>query len=168
MKSFKITDDSGFLAIVNADRYKSFVHEDWELHELMDHFIAEMNNDNLIIWATGLENYWAVAFLTAPSPKPTFREFTKTIEVTAGRLYLTNYEDLTMVAQFADEKLPPTHQEDKYIDLPNGRYSLTIRQLYDPVHIDPDVPDAIHFEIIAIPAAASAIDPIEKIFWWEG
>ena len=168
MKSFKITDDSGFLAIVNADRYKSFVHEDWELHELMDHFIAEMNNDNLIIWATGLENYWAVDFLSAPSPKPAFRQLTKTIEVTGGRLYLTNYEDLTMVAQFADEKLPPSHQEDKYIDLPNGRYSLTIRQLYDPAHIDPDAPNATHFEIIAIPAAASPIDPIEKIFWWEG
>lgn len=40
MKSFNITDDSGFLAIVNADRYKSFVNEDWELYELMDHFIA--------------------------------------------------------------------------------------------------------------------------------
>jgi hypothetical protein len=167
MKRFKITDDSGFLAIINADRYKSFVNEDWELNELMDRFIAEMNQDNLIIWATGLENLWTVDVLPAPSGNPAFREFTKTIEVTAGRLYLTNYEDITMAAQFADEKLPSKHQQDKYIGLPNGRYSLTIRQLYDPAYIDPDVEIATHFEIIACPAADSISAPAKAIFWWK-
>jgi hypothetical protein len=170
MISFKLTDDSGFLAIVNGDRYESFVHEDWDLYQLMDHFVAEMNKENLVIWATGLENEWTVVFLPGPSARPAFREFTATIEVTAGRLYLTNYEDLTMVAQFADEKLPRPHQEAQYLELPDGRYALTIRQLYDPAQIDPGAglePEP-HFEIIAVPAAISATDPIESIFWWEG
>jgi hypothetical protein len=166
MKSFKITDDSGFLAVVNADRYRSFVHEDWGLYELMDHFVAEMNNDNLDMWATGLEGYWAVAFLSGPSSRPAFREFTKTIEVTAGRLHLTNYEDLTFAAQFPDEKLPPKHQEAQYFELPNGRYALTIRQMYDPADSSSSTSDEPHFELIASPGAAS--ETVENIFWWEG
>jgi len=32
--TFKITDDSGFLAIVNADRFDSFIDEQWELPQL--------------------------------------------------------------------------------------------------------------------------------------
>ena len=168
MQRFKITDDSGFLAIVNSDRYKSFVHEDWDLYELMDHFIAEMNKGNLIIWATGSENQWNVDFLPGPSPHPAFREFTATIEVTTGRLYLSNYDDLTMAAQFADEKLPHPHQEVQYIELANGRYALTIRQLYDLEDVDFDAGNEPHFEIIAVPAGVSGTDPIEGIFWWEG
>jgi hypothetical protein len=164
MKRFNINDDSGFLAIVNADRYKSFVNEDWERNELMDRFVAEMNQDNLIIWATGLENLWTIDVISIPFARRAFREFTKTIEVTAGRLYLTNYEDLTMAAQFADEKLPSKHQKDKYIELPNGRYSLTIRQLYDPTEIDPDAENVTHFEVIAGPAADSVSAPIQSVF----
>ena len=52
-KELKISDDSGFLAIVNSDTYKSFVDEDWQLNQLMKHFVDEMNNMNIIFWATG-------------------------------------------------------------------------------------------------------------------
>jgi len=52
-KELKISDDSGFLAIVNSDTYKSFVDEDWQLNQLMKHFFDEMNNMNIIFWATG-------------------------------------------------------------------------------------------------------------------
>lgn len=168
MKSFKITDDSDFLAIVNAHRYKSFVREDWDFYELMDHFVAEMNSDNLVIWATGLENSWSVAFLPGPSTRHAFREFTKTIEVTAGRLHLTNYEDLTLAAQFSDQNLPPKYGDAEYLELPNGRYALTIRQMYDPEQINPDVPDEPNFEIIAVPASEHPGEKTENIFWWEG
>jgi hypothetical protein len=40
---FKITDDSGFLAIVNPHKYNSFVDENWELPQLFNHFVNEMN-----------------------------------------------------------------------------------------------------------------------------
>lgn len=58
----KITDDSGFIAIVNADKYNSFVDENWELPQLLNRFVDEMNKDALIIWATGSENKWIVEF----------------------------------------------------------------------------------------------------------
>lgn len=73
-----------------------------------------------------------------------------------------------MAAQFADEKLPSKHQEDKYVELLNGRYSLTIRQLYDPADFDQDAENATHFEIIAAPASNSVSAQIKEIFWWEG
>lgn len=163
MKRFEITDDSGFLAVVNVDRYKTFVTEDWELRELMDHFIAEMNNDNLVIWGTGYGNIWSVAVSFDPATQPAFRECTKTIEVTAGRLYLTNYESLTMVASFAHCSLPPKHQKDNYFELPNGLYKLTIRQFCDPK--DLDAPADPGFEIIVDPAIAP--NRTEGVFWWK-
>jgi hypothetical protein len=58
----KITDDSGFIAIVDGHQYHSFVDEDWSFPDLMSHFAGEMNKENLIIWATGAENVWTGFF----------------------------------------------------------------------------------------------------------
>ena len=107
-----ITDDSGFLAIANADRYNSFVDGQWNLSQLLTHFVDEMNNANLIIWRTGSENKWTIEFLDNPSNKKAFREFAKTIEVTHGQLFLTSYEDLTMAAQFSEEKIPAKDNDE--------------------------------------------------------
>lgn len=35
---FTISDDSGFLAIIEPSNYISFVDEDWELEQLFNHF----------------------------------------------------------------------------------------------------------------------------------
>jgi hypothetical protein len=75
---------------------------------------------------------------------------------------LSNFGKITMVRVviipvitniIASPKLPFKHQKDKYIELPNGRYSLTIRQRCDPGEIDPDAENLTHFEIIAGPVA---------------
>jgi len=71
--TFKITDDSGFLAIVNADRFDSFIDEQWELPQLLNRFIEEMNKRHLIIWGTGSENEWTVEFLDRSTNKNVFR-----------------------------------------------------------------------------------------------
>lgn len=34
--------DTNFIGVVNADQYKSFVDEDWELEMLIQHFNDEM------------------------------------------------------------------------------------------------------------------------------
>ncbi|MEO7047927.1 MAG: hypothetical protein ABI091_21695, partial [Ferruginibacter sp.] len=127
-----ITNDSEFLGIINADKYKSFISEDWELPQLVNHFIDEMNNDNLILWSTGSENTWTVDFVNTQSEKKSFREFYKTLEITNGKIFLTNYEDLTMAAQYADEKIPAKHNAQLHIQLDNGKYEFKIRQLFDP------------------------------------
>ena len=102
--TFTITDDSGFLALINADKFNSFIDEQWELTQLFERLIDEMNNDHIIIWATDLENKWTVNFTDKPTDKKAFREFHKTIEVTDGRLFPANYEDVTMAAQLQTKK----------------------------------------------------------------
>ena len=166
MDSFKITDDSGFLALVNAARYSGFVDRDWEHDQLIDHFIAEMKKANLIIWVTGLENLWKVDIGTSLSSRAAFREFTRPIDVTDGRLYLTNYEDLTMSAQFEDISLPLEHNTDLVIPLDNGSYNITVRQLFDPNHYEPDPQDDAGFEVIITPASNNkAIAFADQIPW---
>ena len=165
-QDFTITDNSGFLAILNADKYNSFVNGQWKYSQLLKHFVDEMNNNHLIIWATGLENEWTVNFSDKPTNKKAFREFSKTIEVTNERLFLTNYEDLTMAAQFEDEKIPAKQNADLYIQLDNGEYEITVRQLFDPKDYEYDAERKVNFEIIIQPGIQKASDEVDKIFWW--
>lgn len=161
----KISDDSGFLAIVNSDSYKSFVDEDWQLNQLMEHLVDEMNNMNIIFWATGYQSNWTVYFVDKPDNKKAFREFTSTIKVTDGKLHLTNYDDLTMFAQFEDTKIPAEHNSDLIIKLENGLYNLTIRQLFDPEDYDYEPDGKINFEIV-MQKTEKETEKIDKIHWW--
>ena len=164
-KTLEITDDSGFIGIVNADTYQSFVSEDWELAQLFNHFVNEMNKDHLILWSTGAENIWAVAFVDKPSHRKAFREFQKTIEVTDGKIFLTNYEDLTMAAQYSYQQIPAKHNADLHIQLDNGKYNLKIRQLFDPQDYDDD--SELHFEIVIQLETNSSVQKVDKVMWWE-
>jgi hypothetical protein len=161
----KITDDSGFLAIVNAETYNSFVDENWELIQLMNHFIDEMKSNTIIFWGTGLANEWTVSFVDKPSNNSAFREFTQTINVTNEQLYLTNYEDLTMSAQFEDTKIPAEHHADLAIQLENGLYYLKVRQMFDPEDDNNDLQGKVNFEIV-IQKNPEKTESINKIYWW--
>lgn len=165
-KTLRITDDSGFLAIVNPPAYSSFVNENWELAELINHFIAEMNNHHLIIWGTGCTNEWNVCLTSSRSGEKPFREFTQAIKVTNGRLYLTNYEDLTMAAQFSDMPVPASHSSDLFIELENGYYDLTICQMFDPDDFNYEAGQYVNFNII-IQKSEKPTAPVERISWWE-
>jgi hypothetical protein len=41
--------DTNFIGVVNAEKYKSFVHEDWELKMLLQHFANEMKVGNILV-----------------------------------------------------------------------------------------------------------------------
>ncbi|WP_426475891.1 DUF6386 family protein [Chryseobacterium balustinum] len=164
-KKLKISDDSGFLAIVNSNTYKSFVDEDWQLNQLMKHFVDEMNNKNIVFWATGNQSNWTVSFVDKSDNKNAFRQFTSTINVTNGKLYLTNYDDLTMSAQFEDTKIPAEHNSDLIIKLENGHYNLTIRQLFNPEDYDYEPDSKVNFEIL-IQKTEIETEKIDKIYWW--
>ena len=165
LTTLTITDDSGFLGIVNADTYNSFVSEAWELSKLFDHFIEEINNDHLILWATGSENNWTVNFLNKPSELESFREFSRTIEVTSGKLFLTSYEDLTMAAQYDNEKIPAKHNANLSIDLDKGRYECQIRQLFDPADNNYEPEGKVNFEIVVQFDTNKKSQHIDKVFW---
>lgn len=165
IKKLKITDDSGFLALVNSETYQSFVDKNWELTQLMNHFVDEMNKNSIIFWATGSENEWTVSFVDKPSNKNSFREFTKTINITNEKMHLTNYEDLTMAAQFEDTKIPAEHNSGLTIKLNNGLYELTIRQMFDPEDYGYEAEGKINFEIV-MQQTNIQLHKIDKIYWW--
>jgi hypothetical protein len=161
----KITDGSGFLALVNAHTYESFVDEDWQLPQLMNHFISEMNKNSLILWATGTTNEWIVDILEE-STNTYFRAFSKIIKVTDGCLYLTNYEDLTMAAQYSDEVIPQKHNSNLKVSIQNGFYDVTVRQLSDP-ELDTIFEEETNFEITFEHVSASeSAKEVDNIFWW--
>jgi hypothetical protein len=42
-------DEDGFISIINADKYRGFVDGDWQLNQLLQHFVDQMNSHNMII-----------------------------------------------------------------------------------------------------------------------
>jgi hypothetical protein len=128
----EVTDDSGFLAVVVPATYEGFVAKDWKLDQLLRHFTAQMGRRSLLLWGTGLEGIWRVDVRTRRSKASGFREVSGTIQVSGGGLLVTNYESLTMAAQFADVRLPEAHERDQVIPLPDGRYRCRIVQMFDP------------------------------------
>jgi hypothetical protein len=171
-QELEIYDEDGFIALVDADKYHTFVDRDWEFDQLMDHFVTEMNKDTFIIWQTypggGL---WKVRITDQAGDQKAFREFEKTINVTAGRLYLTNYTDLTMAAQFESDKIPANKAEHLFVELPNGSYTVWVRQLFDEETYGKEENDEKEAEVtheIVIHKTTTASIRAEKVFGWEG
>jgi len=69
---FSISDDSGFLALVNVERYKSFVSSNWSAQKLHQHFKEQSRAQTIFIWATGGEGFHNIAIL----PEPTTQSIT--------------------------------------------------------------------------------------------
>jgi hypothetical protein len=128
----KVTDDSGFLAVVVPAAYEGFVAKNWEFDQLLRHFSAQMHRWALLIWGTGLEGFWRVEVRTDRSEIQGFREVSGPIRVTGGAVLVTNYESLTMAAQFDDVALPEPHERDQVVPLPDGDYCCRVVQLFDP------------------------------------
>ena len=147
MKILKISDDAGFMGIANFDKYRSFIAKDWDFEMIKSRIVEETNFHHLLFWATGLEYTWKVKIDTQASNQESYRDIRGVIEVTSGKLHLTNYESLTRAAQFEDLKLPENHLNDLVIELENGKYMVKIRQLFNPDEFDFDA-DKINFEII--------------------
>jgi hypothetical protein len=128
----KVTDDSGFLALVVPTAYETFVARHWEFDHILSHFKAQMDRLSLLIWGTGLEGYWKVDVVSTKARAKGFREVCGPLHVVGGSLLLTNYESLTMVAQFEHITLPERHQKDLLVPLADGDYTCRIIQMFDP------------------------------------
>lgn len=131
-KRLEVTDDSGFLAIVDPDAYCGFVSADWKYDQLIEHFKKQMRAHRLLIWQTRIENIWKVDLSFEPTNIAGFREWNGSIVVSNNRLLLTNYESLTMAAQFADVALPESHQKNLIFPIPNGFYQCLVIQVHNP------------------------------------
>jgi hypothetical protein len=128
----KVTDDSGFLAIIDPDAYQGFVQKDWTLDLLGERFTREMAERHLLIWSTGVGNIWNIQVSFQPTGISGFREIVGSIKSSRGRLLLTNYESLTMAAQFSNVSLPQAHEQESVLEVQPGLYDCRVIQLSDP------------------------------------
>jgi hypothetical protein len=136
---YNISDDSGLIALVNVEKYRSFVDNDWELDQLLDHFRSEMNDKNLLIWGTGTEGgTWKVELNQGFSNQKGFRECVGIIFTDNNSLYLINYDSLTMGEQFEDVKLPEDYLSDLVVPLDKGYYKCKVIQMFDPTYYNHD------------------------------
>jgi hypothetical protein len=128
----EVTVDSGFLAVIVPATYEGFVDRDWEFHQLLGHFHAQMARRSLLLWGTGLEGFWRVDVRLSPSGIQGYREISGPLHVVGGAVLVTNYESLTMAAQYADVRLPQQHERDQLVELPDGEYVCRVVQMFDP------------------------------------
>lgn len=59
------------------------------------------------------------------------RKFEQEIEITDNKLYLCTWSDIISTLQFEDATLPESTNEDLYINIPNGKYNVTVKELFD-------------------------------------
>ena len=67
-----------------------------------------------------------------PTRASGFREVVGSIDASRGRLLLTNYESLTMAAQFPNVTLPMADERGQVLSVSPGLYDCRIVQLSDP------------------------------------
>lgn len=118
--------------IIEPNRYTSFVDEDWKLEQLFNHFKGQITMGNMLLWSTGECNTWNVEINNFFTSTTGYRESVRSIRVYTGKLYLINYESLTMGAQFSNICLPEGNMMDLGIELENGNYNVRIVQFYNP------------------------------------
>ncbi len=166
-QNFEIYDDSGFLGIVNNSLYEGYVNEDWELEELFEKIRTQINLGNCVVWSTGYPNLMKLEIRDTSSLKKSFRDSYLNIKVTNDEVWLVNYTDLTMSAQFKDETIPSDENSDLRINLANGYYKVIIRQMFNPEDFE-EYNNSPNFEIIFQAIDKFEDNKCEKIIWWEG
>jgi hypothetical protein len=76
-----------------------------------------------------------------------------------------------MAAQFSDVSIPAAHNAKLKINLENGWYKLTVRQLFDPnnytEHSDIGSDNNISFEVIITPPSQLIQQPVNGVYWYE-
>jgi hypothetical protein len=136
---YEVTDDSGFLALVDPVAYRSFVDRDWALDQLFGHFKEEISAGRLVMWGTGREDIWSVEVRFHRSSEIGFREFPTIVRASTDQLLLTNYESLSMAASYDDLALPENYQRNLLFSVTPGVYECRIVQRLDPGMTDPDL-----------------------------
>jgi hypothetical protein len=164
---YEVTDDSGFLAVIDPASYRSFVHAHWTLDQVVMRFKEEMSGEHMLIWGTGREDTWRVEVAFRRSSVGGFREFTAPLSASGDQLLLTNFESLTMAAEFEDIKLPEAYQNDLLIPVQPARYLCRVVQWLNP-ESSPDLSDRnpdFRIELAPIKSTAKDGEDVPGIPW---
>ena len=169
---FTILDEDGFLAIVNADQYQSFVDKDWQFEQLIAHFKIQIKQLNLVLWQTNEwgGGVWNIEVIRDSNLLKGQHQFKQFIQVTNQKLYFSNYTDLTMAAQFTDECIPSKDNQQLCVELANGPYLMTVSNLFEKEQdLEEEIDaNAIHFQICTEPHSENILmGQTDNIHWFE-
>ncbi|MFB2584571.1 hypothetical protein [Herbiconiux liukaitaii] len=149
-------DEDGFVCLVAPDTYRGFVHEDWELEQLLAHFTAQMNEGSLFIAYPGPDHADdPLEFTGGAVDAPVLREAVSIVRVGPAGLWVTDYTQLTMAAQFDDEA--PTGPGAIRLPVPEGAHRVTLQHTAG-------VP---RFTLTITPAPPAAPGPLTAVPWFE-
>lgn len=141
-------DEDGFVALVCPDAYAGYVDEEWTLAQVLERFVQQINAATLFAAFPGPDLADASLRVSdRPSSGAAWRTVSGLIRVGEGGLWLTDYTQLTMAAQFDDEM--PTRDEQLQLPVPPGLYRVTLRQF------------AVSYEDDQEPAAEIVIEPAQ-------
>jgi len=134
-------DEHGFFCLVAPGAYRGFVDEDWQLEQLLTHFVGQMHEGSLFVAYPGPDDADEVVAVADDRPDaPALRGAVSAVHLGTGGLWLTDYTQLTMAAQF-DGEAPiaagairlPVHDGWQRVTLQqvagDPRYVLTITPL---------------------------------------
>ena len=166
MKTIRISDDSGFLGVIDPDRYVSFLSAHWDFFRLRAHILRQMLDRSILLFATGLEGDWRVSVRMGISNVDGFRQLIGAVNATSGRLCLVNYEMLSMAAQFHDVSIPEPFMQHCLIELPPGNYRCRIVQMFDPGDTDA-AEESREFDFLMELEPSEPADSVwTEIGWW--
>lgn len=151
-------DDDGFVCVVAPDSYEGFVDEDWTLDRLLGRFVEQMNRGALFVAYPGPDAANSEIRLgTEQARAGTGREASGIVQVGAAGLWLTDYAELTMAAQFSDES--PIASYSQRLPVTAGRYRITLREEV--------VEDESTFVLAVSPAGQNEIVEQTSVPWFD-
>lgn len=59
------------------------------------------------------------------------------------------------------------HRSDLFVPMSNGRYNLTVRQMFDPNNNRETLSGQVNFEVVVQKAPEEKKQKVESIFWCE-
>ncbi|WP_285725115.1 hypothetical protein [Psychromicrobium xiongbiense] len=149
-------DEDGFVCVVSPDFYSGFVDEDWSLDQLLAHFVQQSNLGSLFVAYPGPDH--ADAPLTfdevAESGEP-YRRATGVVKVGPQGLWLTDYTQLTMAAQFQDSA--PIDRGAVRLPVREGTYLLTL------IHMSGE---GAEFHLSSAPGTPTMTSRISSVPWF--
>lgn len=158
-----VVDEDGFVALVCPDTYSGYVGEDWTLDQVLATFVEQMNTGALFSVYPGPDLADASLRISdTPSTAAAQREVSGLIRVGEAGLWLTDYTQLTMAAQFIDTA--PCVAHHVRLPVPSGVYRVTLRQFASSY--EDEVETAV--ELVIQQSNAEAICPrFDAVPWFE-
>lgn len=151
-------DEDGFVCVVAPDTYEGFVHADWTLEALLARFVEQMNRGSLFIAYPGPDDADScLAFATVPPRTGEGRTALGTVRVGHGGLWLTDYTQLTMAAQFSDESSIAT--SSRRLPVSPGEYQVALHEEITG--------DGSMFTLTVSPAASGEITQHVSVPWFD-